>query len=120
MTKRIAIVLLLLVGVAVAGSRVTFATAAQTLNGLSRLSATTTHPDGSIDGIATFGGAMPTANQLDALRALGITVQGFQNLPLALLRGPLTAMTRAVDNGIATDVYPNERLRLYSPDSDAA
>jgi hypothetical protein len=35
---------------------------------------------GTFDGVATFGGAMPTSTQLDQLRGLGLKVQGFKNL----------------------------------------
>src|SRR5436309_13430231 len=72
------------------------------------------HVDGSVDGVATFGGVIPSAAQLDALRALGLRVQGLDSLPLALMRGPRAAMFDAVGRGLARDVYPNERLRFYS------
>ena len=66
------------------------------------------------DGVATFGGAMPSAAQLQNLRSLGLQVQGFQNLPLALLRGPDAALKDAVTRGYAQKVYPNERLQYFS------
>jgi serine protease AprX len=95
-------------------------TSAQSLNGLATLGATRVNADGSLDGIATFGGSKPTASQLDSLRALGLRVQGFDFLPLAALRGTRAALIQAVTSGIAADVYPNLRLRLYSAASNTA
>ena len=89
-------------------------------SGLALLALAAPKASGSFDGIATFGGAMPAPAQLDGLRALGLRVQGFQNLPLALLKGPRAAMFDAVARGLAADVYPNERIRLYSYPSDVA
>jgi serine protease AprX len=86
--------------------------------GLARLATAPLNADGSSDGVATFGGAIPSSAQLDALRALGLRVQGLDSLPLALLRGPRAAMFDAVSRGLASDVYPNERLRFYSAASD--
>src|SRR6185295_19025847 len=80
--------------------------------GLARLATAPANPDGSVDGIATFGGVRPSASRLNSLRALGLRVQGFQNLPLALLRGPRAAIVQAVNQGLAADAYPNERLQF--------
>ena len=65
---------------------------------------------GSARGIATFS-AVPTDAQVSALRDLGLTVQPMQELPLALVQGPVPALTEAVSNGTADDVYPDERLQ---------
>ena len=97
---------------------VTVAGVAANNTGLARLAVAPLNPDGSIDGVATFGGVIPTAAQLDALRALGLHVQGLDYLPLALMRGPRAAMFTAVGNGLASDVYPNDRLVYYSAASD--
>src|SRR5260221_3473100 len=70
-----------------------------TLSGLKLLTLEPPNAVGTYDGVATFGGAMPTASQLDALRGLGLTVQGFKNLPLAMLRGPKQALFDAVCRG---------------------
>src|SRR5258706_4564305 len=91
-----------------------------TLSGLKMLALEPPNALGSYDGVATFGGAMPTSAQLDALRGLGLTVQGFRNLPLAMLRGPKQALFDAVTRGFAADVYPNERLKFFSAASDYA
>jgi serine protease AprX len=88
--------------------------------GLAALAVSPANPDGSIDGIATFGGGVPDSTRLDGFRGLGLRVQGFRNLPLALLRGPRAAMVEAVTRGLAADVYPNERLQLYSVASNTA
>jgi serine protease AprX len=98
-------------------SRVVFADSGR---GLALLAYAPANADGSIDGIATFGGAMPTMAQLDGLRSLGLRVQGFDHLPLALVRGSRAAMTQAVTQGLAADVYPNERLQYYSVASNTA
>ena len=93
---------------------------ADTGRGLALLAVAPANADGTVDGIATFGGTRPTAAQLDGLRALGLRVQEFSHLPLALVRGARTALVQAVAQGYATDVYPNERLQYYSVASNTA
>ena len=88
--------------------------------GLTRLAASAANMDGSLSGVATFGGVQPTAVQLSALRGLGLRVQGFDNLPLALLRGPRASLVDAVNRGFAADVYPNDKLQFFSVASDTA
>ena len=58
-------------------------------------------------GIATFA-SMPTTDQVDALRSLGLAVQPMRSLPLVLVAGPAGALAKAT--GVAQDVYPDERL----------
>jgi serine protease AprX len=111
MQKRLALALSLFICLAVSAI-------AANNNGLALLATAPLNADGSVDGIATFGGVIPTAAQLDALRALGLRVQGLDYLPLALMRGPRSTMFDAVSRGLAADVYPNERLRYYSVASD--
>lgn len=84
--------------------------------GLDRLLA-----DGTPDGraIVTFR-AVPTASQVQSLRALGLVVQPMEHLPLALVQGPVAAMARAVSEGIGADVYPDERLQLLDTESTDA
>ena len=93
---------------------------AYTQPGLNRLAAQPATVTGATDGVATFAGVKPTAAQLDALRALGLQVQGLDNLPLALLRGQRSAMIDAVTRGLADDVYPNDPLVYYSNASNVA
>lgn len=62
--------------------------------------------------IATFSAA-PTPDQVAALRALGLVVQPMKKLPLALVQGPVDALTEAVGSGIARDVYPDEELTYH-------
>jgi serine protease AprX len=93
---------------------------AYTQPGLNRLAAQPATATGATDGVATFAGVMPTTAQLNALRGLGLQVQGLDNLPLALLRGPRAAMIDAVLRGLADDVYPNDRLQYYSNASNVA
>ena len=118
MSKRLALAIVMLLGCALVGAPM--AAIDGTQKGLPLMAAAPANPDGSVDGIATFGGAIPDSSRLEGMRTLGLRVQGFQNLPLALLRGPRSAMFDAVARGFAADVYPNERLQLYSAASDAA
>jgi serine protease AprX len=60
-----------------------------------------------VRGIATFT-TSPTADQVDGLRALGLTVQPLRTLPMVLVAGPAGAVAKA--SGIAQAVYPNDRL----------
>ncbi len=77
--------------------------------GLDRLLATDA---ASARGIATFG-AVPTADQVAALRDLGLAVQPMERLPLAIVDGSLADLTTAVSTGLARDVYPDERLAYH-------
>src|ERR687895_2866390 len=75
-------------------------------SGLSRLAAA--NGDAAVArGIATFD-VVPTAIQTTALRSLGLQVQNMQNVPLAIVNGPVAALKAAVASGIASDVYPDE------------
>ena len=42
--------------------------------GLAALAVSPANPDGSIDGIATFGGGVPDSTRLDGFRGLGLRV----------------------------------------------
>ncbi|GAA1128269.1 S8 family serine peptidase [Nocardioides aquiterrae] len=64
--------------------------------------------------------AVPTAAQVAALSALGLTVQPMRHLPLALVQGPVAAMTEVVARGIGLDVYPDERIQLLDTESSNA
>ncbi|MDP2775975.1 MAG: hypothetical protein Q8O61_20645, partial [Nocardioides sp.] len=52
----------------------------------------------------------PTAGQVGALRALGLTVQPLRRLPMALVAGPTALLVETVTSGLALDVYPDEQL----------
>lgn len=67
--------------------------------------------DGTPNGraIVTFA-SIPTAAQVDALRALGLIVQPMNRLPMALVEGPAAALASVVTSGIGRDVYPDEEL----------
>jgi serine protease AprX len=78
--------------------------------GLDRLTETTS-PLSVVRGIATFD-ATPTALDVAALQAHGLTVQPMEHLPLALVRGTVASMSSAVTGGAANDVYPDERIQL--------
>lgn len=97
----------------------TAASAAETHTGLSLLSLSAPNAAGLTEGVATFDGKIPSSEQLNAIRALGLRVQGMSHLPLALLVGPREAMVSAVRQGLAADVYPNEQLQYYSTASNA-
>ena len=74
--------------------------------GLDRLT-NATSPLTVARGIATFD-AVPTALDVAALRAHGLTVQPMKHLPLALVRGTVQSMSSAVAGGAANDVYPDD------------
>ena len=78
--------------------------------GLDRLNETSS-PLSVVRGIATFD-ATPTAFDVAALQAHGLTVQPMKHLPLALVRGTVQSMSAAVAGGAANDVYPDERIQL--------
>ena len=84
--------------------------------GLTRLIA-----DGTPSGraIATFSHA-PGSSDVSALKKLGLTVQPMHKLPLALVKGPVSALTSAVTSGVANDVYPDERIKLLDTKSSDA
>jgi serine protease AprX len=84
--------------------------------GLTRLLADAT---GTTTGIATFD-AVPSTSVTSALQRLGLTVQPMRHLPLALVRGPVGALTTAVTSGVARDVYPNDRIELLDTGSSNA
>jgi serine protease AprX len=86
--------------------------------GLSQLLAAYT-TSASTRGIATFD-AVPTAAQADLLASLGLSVQRLNNLPLALVYGPVGAMQAAVAAGVASDVYPDEPIELLDTFSSDA
>ena len=85
--------------------------AADPPNGLSRMLAVF---DGAavLRGIATFD-AVPAPSQVVALQALGLAVQPMRNVPLAVVHGSVAAMQAAVDQGLANDVYPDEKIELF-------
>lgn len=83
--------------------------------GLDRLAGVT----GSTTAIATLD-AVPTAAVTGALRGLGLDVQPMRHLPLAIVRGPVALMRTAVASGLATDVYPDERIELLDTGSSDA
>jgi serine protease AprX len=86
-------------------------TSANPTVGLDRLDASYS-PLAVVRGVATFD-AVPTAANVAALGAYGLTVQPMKHLPLALVRGPVQAMDAAVHGGAANDVYPDERIQLF-------
>lgn len=65
----------------------------------------------AVRGIATLDG-VPTADDVDRLRAAGLTVQPLRHLPLALVRGSLDEIDAAVRSGAANDVYADEPIEL--------
>jgi len=114
MFKRLAALAALILGLLAAGI------ASANPPGLTRLANAPLNALGGIDGVATFNRQMPTAAQIEALRALGLQVQPLSHLPLALMRGPRSAMFEAVARGHASDVYPNDRLQFFSNASNLA
>lgn len=90
----------------------TLTTARPGLAGLEDVAGTTT-------AIATLD-AVPTDLVVSGLRELGLEVQPMRHLPLALLRGPATAMRAAVAAGLADDVYADEPIQLLDTASSDA
>lgn len=73
----------------------------------------------SVRGVATFD-AIPTADQVRALQQLGLAVQPMRHVPLANVAGSVAALQSAVANGLAADVYPDERIELFDTASSDA
>lgn len=71
-------------------------------------------------GIATFPDRAPDADDARRLESLGLEVQLMRNLPMAIVRGDISAMIGAVERGYAYDVYPNERFETHDRASSAA
>jgi serine protease AprX len=90
----------------------------QATPGLARLLAA---HDGTVAvrGVATFEAA-PSAAQVGALQALGLAVQPMKHVALANVFGSVSAMQSAVANGLATDIYPDERIELFDTASSDA
>ena len=80
--------------------------------GLTRLFAGVPSPAAVTRGIARFD-AVPAAWRVRALEALGLRVAPMRHLPLATVAGPAAVMAEAVTRGLATDVYPDERLEYH-------
>ena len=70
-------------------------------------------------GIAEFA-AVPTATQVAALEAVGLTVQPMRHVPLALVLGTVGSMQAAVTSGAADDVYPDDPIELLDTTSSDA
>lgn len=70
-------------------------------------------------GIAEFS-AIPSTSQIASLKSLGLTVQPMHKVRLALVKGPVSAMKRAVTNGVALDVYPDDPIQLLDTASSDA
>lgn len=73
-------------------------------------------------GVATFGrgGAAKAARAEGPLAALGVRALPLRNLPLALVSGTKAQLRTAVAEGLAVDVYPDQRLSYFSAGSTAA
>ena len=120
MRRAISVVLALLSLTLVAGHAVAAPQAspqAATAPGLTRLLAG--GPAQAVtSGIAVLPGrSAPDGRQLAALRAVGLRVQSYKRLPLAIVRGTRDQLAAAVHRGTARDIYPNERLEYFSVDS---
>ncbi len=83
--------------------------------GLDRLNAAYS-PLAVTRGVATLDAA-PTALDVAALKAHGLSVQPMKHLPLALVRGTVGSMEAAVQGGAANDVYPDEKIELFDQSS---
>lgn len=90
----------------------------QAPRGVASLAAVPAAPTDRLYAVATFRGRRPAAAA--GLQRLGLTAVPLRNLPLALVSGTRAQLESAVTAGVATDVYPDERLRFYSAESTAA
>lgn len=63
---------------------------------------------------------VPTASDVSALRALGLIAQPLRYLPMALTKGTVPQLQRAVDTGVASDIYLDMPLQYHSKESTAA
>ena len=106
---------LLTLGIAPAQATSSSLTGTGSLPGLSLLA----DASGTTTGIARLD-VVPSAADTSALRGLGLQVQPMSQLPLAIVRGPATAMRAAVDLGVAEDVYPDEPVQLLDTASSDA
>lgn len=88
------------------------------LAALQQLAASLSEP-APLLGIAMLPQA-PGQTEVEQLEAIGLEVQPLRHLPMALVRGPLAALTAAVSQGPARDVYPNRPLSYFSEASTAA
>jgi serine protease AprX len=112
----VAVLAALATGAVAHGSSTTITTASNP--GLTRLDARSA-PTAVVRGIATLN-TVPSAANVAALESFGLTVQPMQRLPLALVRGPVSAIDAAVAAGAANDVYPDERIQLFDRASSDA
>jgi serine protease AprX len=111
----LALTALLVAGIAPARATSTAPSATLALPGLSELADVT----GTTTGIARLD-AIPSTAVTGALRKLGLQVQPMANLPLAIVRGPASAMRAAVGLGVARDVYQDEPVQLLDTASSDA
>ncbi len=92
--------------------------ASASTRGLSQILATKALTDVT-RGIAVFS-SVPSASQTSALSNLGLTVQPMHKVRLALVKGKVSAMQRAVTSGVALDVYPDYKIDLLDTASSNA
>ncbi|MBW3663892.1 MAG: S8 family serine peptidase [Actinobacteria bacterium] len=64
--------------------------------------------------------AIPTADDVAALSAVGVAAQPMKQLPLAIAEGTVPDYVRAVAQGLVEDVYPDRTHALQSADSVGA
>jgi serine protease AprX len=103
---------------ALVGPNVGAASAASSHTGLNQLLAAKAL-SAKVRAIAEFS-AVPSASQVSALNNLGLLVQPMQKTPLAIVFGPVAAMQKAVNGGIARDIYPDQRIQLLDTASSNA
>ena len=108
-----------LLGATVALLLVASTAAASGLPGVPGLSTGSAGSGVTVRGIATFG-AVPSADQVTSLRALGLRVQPMEHLPLAIVEGPAATLQQAVASGTAADVYPDRPIELLDQESSDA
>ncbi|MFP5307623.1 MAG: S8 family serine peptidase, partial [Gammaproteobacteria bacterium] len=77
-------------------------------------------PDGEPVRAVAMLDHLPTAVDVAALGAFGLTVQPLTHLPMVLTKGPVSALLQAHALGRVRDFYPDRPLEWHSAESTAA
>lgn len=64
--------------------------------------------------------AVPSEDDVTALRGLGLQVRPLRHLPMVLAQGTPTQLLSAFQQGVARDVYLDQKLFFHSVESNAA
>lgn len=93
--------------------------AAASLPGLRAIQASIIPADHAVRAVVMLD-AVADESQLEALRSLGLTVQGLRHLPMALVRGTVAELESVLVTGLGKDVYLDRALHWHSKESTGA